>query len=126
LIPFDSEPGHLFRVNARHLHQKLEVGRDFATWIQDRIKKFQLIEGKDYKLETPDLGNQVRGWGGARRTTDYMLTTHTARILSADVGTPVGREVIKYLVARDEQLTEQETLIRVPTTMSVILQLEAP
>ena len=112
----------MFRVNARHLHRKLEVGRNFPTWMQDRIEKFQLIEGKDYEV-LPEMGQNPQG---GRPAVEYMLTTHTARLLSADVGTPIGRQVIWYLVAREEQLTEQETRIRVPTTMSLILQLEDP
>jgi phage anti-repressor protein len=127
VIPFDSEPGHLFRVNARHLHQKLEVGRNLSTWFLDRIEKFQLIEGKDYEvlegLSCPESGSSK---ARAQVTKEYMLTTHTARLLSADAGTPVGRQVIRYLVAREDQLREQETRIRGPTTMLQALRLAAP
>jgi phage anti-repressor protein len=27
-------------VNARDLYEKLEIGREFATWIKDRIEKY--------------------------------------------------------------------------------------
>ena len=50
LIPFDDRPGVEFRVDARDLHVFLELGRDFSTWINDRIEKFQLVEGKDFEV----------------------------------------------------------------------------
>ena len=31
--------------NARDLHTKLGVGKDFSTWIKDRIEKYGFEEG---------------------------------------------------------------------------------
>jgi len=31
-------------INARDLHNSLEVGRDFSNWIKDRIEKYGFIE----------------------------------------------------------------------------------
>ena len=35
-------------VNARELHQWLGVGKRFATWITDRIDKYDFVENLDY------------------------------------------------------------------------------
>jgi anti-repressor protein len=35
-------------VDARELHEKLKVGRDFATWIKDRIARFEFGAHVDY------------------------------------------------------------------------------
>jgi len=35
-------------VNARELHRRLKVGRFFANWIKDRIKKYDFVENIDY------------------------------------------------------------------------------
>ena len=35
-------------VNARDLHAFLEVGKDFSTWIKDRISQFDFVEGVDF------------------------------------------------------------------------------
>ena len=47
--------------NARDLHSFLEAGKDFSTWIKDRIAKFGFIEGQDYvcieSLSSPNLGS---------------------------------------------------------------------
>jgi len=55
-------------VSARELHTALGVGRDFSTWIKDRIEKYGFVEGRDYYvIDSPDLGNQT-GRGGDRRS----------------------------------------------------------
>jgi phage anti-repressor protein len=75
-----------FVVNARALHRDLEIGRDFSTWIKDRIAKFQLIEGKDYGV-FPELGENPLG---GRPAKEYYLTLIVARWLATDVGTEKG------------------------------------
>ena len=47
LIKIEEVNGVQF-VDARGLHFKLEVGRDFNNWIKDRIEKYGFIEGKDF------------------------------------------------------------------------------
>ena len=37
-------------VDARLLHQFLEVAKDFSTWIKGRIAEFEFAEGEDYLL----------------------------------------------------------------------------
>ncbi|MEE6042780.1 antA/AntB antirepressor family protein, partial [Avibacterium paragallinarum] len=32
-------------INARNLHQALQIGRDFSTWIKNRIEECSFIEG---------------------------------------------------------------------------------
>ena len=48
-------------VNARELHAYLGVGKDFSTWIKDRIQSYDFEEGVDYtcvnNLSSPNLGN---------------------------------------------------------------------
>jgi len=47
LIKIEERDGVQF-VNARELHETLCVGRDFPTWMAERIKKYDFIEGKDF------------------------------------------------------------------------------
>lgn len=37
-------------VSARELHEFLEVGRDFTTWIKGRIKKYEFVEDVDFTI----------------------------------------------------------------------------
>lgn len=50
--------------SARKLHEVLGVGRRFATWITERIKKYEFEEEIDFikvKLDFPNRGNQNHG-----------------------------------------------------------------
>jgi phage anti-repressor protein len=41
--------GQMIRtVNLRDEHAALGVGRDFPTWVKDRIAKYAFVEGEDY------------------------------------------------------------------------------
>ena len=42
-------------INARELHDKLNVGRDFTTWIKDRIKKYNFDEFVYRFIKSKDL-----------------------------------------------------------------------
>lgn len=48
-------------VSARELHAFLNVGRDFSTWIQDRIAEYGFVEEVDYTvadtLRSPNSGS---------------------------------------------------------------------
>ncbi|MBM6550306.1 antA/AntB antirepressor family protein [Marinomonas ostreistagni] len=37
-------------VNARDLHEFLEIGRDFATWLKARISQYDFFEGEDEQM----------------------------------------------------------------------------
>ncbi|OGH04089.1 MAG: hypothetical protein A2600_14080 [Candidatus Lambdaproteobacteria bacterium RIFOXYD1_FULL_56_27] len=51
-------------VDGKELHRFLEVGKDFSTWIKDRIKEYDFQEKQDYIL-LPKFGEQ--DWGGHNR-----------------------------------------------------------
>ena len=94
--------------NARDLHAMLEVGKDFSTWIKDRIEKYGFTEGEDFivKLDSPDLGNQEDGFSpdlgnkslGGRPAIDYHLTLDMAKELAMIENNPKGREVRRYFI----------------------------
>jgi hypothetical protein len=67
------------------------------------------------------LGNQV-GHGGDRRSVTRLLTVTAARWLAADIGTVRDRELIKYLVDRDDKLTAIETEQRVAALTQEVQQ----
>jgi len=47
-------------VSARELHQWLKVGKRFATWIADRIEKYDFVENLDYFITIPNSGNGLK------------------------------------------------------------------
>ncbi|PAV06821.1 hypothetical protein CBG25_05470 [Arsenophonus sp. ENCA] len=48
-------------VNAPDLHAFLEIGKDFTTWIKDRINQYGFVENQDYiiveNLSSPKSGS---------------------------------------------------------------------
>jgi len=47
-------------VNARELHRRLEVGKFFANWIKDRIKKYDFVKNIDYFITVANLATELR------------------------------------------------------------------
>lgn len=105
--------------NARELHAVLDVGRDFSTWIKERIAEYGFDEAEDFVVvpaprirgsgnqETeypPDLGNIRRGRGKPR--TDYHLTLDTGKELAMVENNAKGREVRRYFIAVEKRARE--------------------
>lgn len=88
--------------NARDLHAGLAVGRDFSTWIKDRIAEYGFTEGEDFVFDSPKRGNQT-GRGGDRRTRDYHLTLNMAKELAMVENNDRGRQVRRYFIAVEKQ-----------------------
>lgn len=65
-------------VNARDLHTFLGVGKDFSTWIKDRIEMYGFAENVDYLVFSPNLGNNQKG----RPVKEYHVSLDMAKELS--------------------------------------------
>ena len=78
-------------VNARELWENLHVGRDFATWIKDRIERYGFIEGTDFSPI------QRKSTGG-RPATEYFLTMDMAKEIAMVENNEIGRMIRKYLI----------------------------
>ena len=74
-------------VNARELHTFLEVGRDFSTWIKDRISKYEFVENTDYIMlpKTGELENK-----GLQGKIEYFVTLDMAKQLAMVERTETG------------------------------------
>jgi len=111
LIPiYEGEVGGV--VDARELHEFLEVGKDFSNWIKDRIEKYEFVEGEDY---TPILADRSDGKAGKPRT-EYALTMDTAKEIAMVENNEQGRIIRKYFIEvenrarRPKQMTQAEIL----------------
>ncbi|HRD65702.1 MAG TPA: antA/AntB antirepressor family protein [Candidatus Competibacter sp.] len=83
-------------VNARDLHVFMEVGRDFSTWIKDRIEEYGFVEEEDF---SPVLGKST----GGRPAYDYLLTLDTAKELAMVERNAKGREVRRYFIECEQK-----------------------
>jgi phage anti-repressor protein len=99
--------------NGRDLHHFLEVGRDFSTWIKDRIDEYGFVEGKDY---SPVLGNRSDGRPGKRRI-EYQISLEMAKELAMVENNEQGRKVRRYFIKCEELvLAWHEQVIAIANT----------
>lgn len=78
-------------VNARELHEFLEVGRDFTNWIKGRIEQYGFVEGQDF---TPILAKS----SGGRPSTEYHLSLNMAKELSMVERNEKGKQARRYFI----------------------------
>lgn len=98
-------------INARDLHEYLQVGRDFSNWIKDRIEKYGFIEGEDFfkhneqtqKYFSPNL---AKNRGRGRPEIDYFLTLDMAKELAIVENNEAGREIRRYLIKVEKKFRE--------------------
>ena len=105
LIPiYKGEGGGV--VDARELHEFLEVGKDFSTWVKDKFEKYGFVEDEDF---TPILGKTSER--GGRPSIEYFLTINTAKEIAMVENNEQGHVIRKYFI-------EVENRARQPKQMS--------
>jgi phage anti-repressor protein/ribosome-associated translation inhibitor RaiA len=102
LIPvYQSDKGTKL-VNMRELHAWLEVGRDFSTWVKDRIEKYDFIENQDFMLFT-NSGENSEG----RPRTDYIFKLEPAKEIAMVENNEKGKEIRRYFIKVEEKFKQQ-------------------
>lgn len=103
--------------DARDLHQFMQVGRDFSTWIKDRIEQYGFVEGEDFSpvlgksygsesgVCSPNSGSKNERRGGHNRV-EYHLTLDMAKELAMVENNDQGRQVRRYFIAMERQARE--------------------
>lgn len=99
-------------VSARDLHKALGVGKDFSTWITDRITDYGFAIGSDYivnKAISPKLGESPTGAACSPVTVgrpgkDYLLSISTAKEIAMLERNEQGRAVRRYFIQCEEEL----------------------
>lgn len=87
-------------VNARELHSFLEVGKDFSTWIKNRIEQYGFVEGVDYLLHK--FMEQLPS--GAKQKIDYHISIDMAKELAMVERNDKGREARQYFIECERRL----------------------
>lgn len=100
-------------INARDLHEFMEVKSRFNDWITKRIKDYDFVENQDFITFTENLVN-----GGKMR--EYYISLDMAKELSMVERNDKGREARKYFIECERKLTEQHQL---PQTFAEALKL---
>lgn len=105
-------------VNARELHNFLKVGRDFSTWIKERINQYKFVENQDYQIlsydykgnllniRLPKIGESVNQHVSK---TEYVLSIDMAKELSMIENNERGRQARKYFIECEKRLHNIQT-----------------
>lgn len=104
LIPVYQNEKQERLVDARELHEFLEVGRDFTTWIKDKINKYDFIENYDYAVtltKTGERQNVIKH--------DYILKLDMAKEIAMMENNERGKQVRRYFIEVEKRYREMKT-----------------
>lgn len=82
-------------VNARELHQVLDIKKQFTHWIDIQINSLGLEKNVDY------IVYEVKGNGRPQK--EYIITTDTAKHISMASRTAKGKEVRNYFIQIEKE-----------------------
>jgi len=89
-------------VDARELHEFLEVGRDFTNWIKERIGKYGFVENEDYSVTLAKIGERQNV-----TRHDYTLKLDMAKEVAMVESNEKGSQARKYFIAVEKQFKQQ-------------------
>lgn len=113
--------GFVQTVDARELHDFLDVKRDFSTWIKDRLQTYGFAQGVDFvSFQTAPL---IGGVGSRGLRTDYALTLDTAKELSMVERTDKGKAARRYFIECERRAKASGPAL--PQTLPEALRLAA-
>jgi phage anti-repressor protein len=81
-------------VDARELHEFLENGDHFSTWIAERVIQYHFVEGQDFVTYSASAEKSGRG----RPAKDFLLTIDMAKELSMVERNEKGRQARRYFI----------------------------
>jgi len=104
-------------VNARELHSFLEVGKDFSTWIKDRINQYGFVENQDFVVFT-DVGENP---AGGRPSKEYNLTIDMAKEMSMVERNEKGKQARLYFIECERRAKDPMALLSDPAHLRSLL-----
>ena len=105
LIPLHSQTidgNAVETVNAKELHEFLEVRSKFADWIKNRISEYDFTVNQDFTTVSKNLEN-----GG--RSIEYYTTLDMAKELSMVERNEKGKQARKYFIECEKKLNSTTT-----------------
>lgn len=115
------ETGSMFTVDARGLHEWLEVRRDFSNWFKDQVKRAKMVEGVHYEVVFAIKGEN----SGGRPAREYMVTLSAAKHIGMMSNTARGEQVRRYFEACEDKLKEVSKPKEIQQAMSPIEMMRA-
>lgn len=112
-------------VNARELHAYLEVGKDFSTWIKDRISQYDFAESVDY-VKFQDVRSPKSGSTKSRpqTVTEYSISIDMAKELAMVERNEKGKQARQYFIEcerRAKNAVDPVAMLNNPAAMRGLL-----
>ena len=96
-------------VNAREIHEFLQVGKVFAAWINERIEQYGFVENQDF-IVISENGNNPQG---GRPTKEYHVSIDMGKELSMVDRGERGKMFRKYFLECEKKAKEATASIDV-------------
>lgn len=109
-------------VNARDLHAFLEVGKDFTTWIKDRIDQYAFAPDIDFTTYE-DLRSPISGSSKARaqKVTEYAISIDMGKELAMVERNEQGKKARRYFIECERRAKDPMHALNDPAAMRGIL-----
>ena len=82
--------------NARELHTFLDIGKDYSTWIKNRINEYGFIQDEDYLVITERTNGRPRK--------EYHITLNMGKELGMVERNERGRQIRQYFIRCERTL----------------------
>ena len=82
--------------NARELHTFLDIGKDYSTWIKNRINEYGFIQDEDYLVITERTNGRPRK--------EYHITLDMGKELGMVERNERGRQIRQYFIRCERTL----------------------
>ena len=116
LIPLHSQTidgNAVETVNAKELHEFLEVRSKFADWIKNRISEYDFTVNQDFTTVSKNLEN-----GG--RSIDYYITLDMAKELAMVERNEKGKQARQYFIECERKLRETQAKLAPKTYVEAL------
>ncbi|WP_334468644.1 antA/AntB antirepressor family protein [Arsenophonus sp. PmNCSU2021_1] len=107
-------------VNARDLHQFLEVGKDFSNWIKDRIKQYGFEDNIDYIVFANSGENPL----GGRPAKEYHISLDMAKELSMVERNEKGKQARQYFIECERRVLQPQALLTAKELALMVVRAE--
>jgi anti-repressor protein len=106
-------------VDARALHAFMKVGKDFSTWIKDRIDQYEFAEGVDFVSFDTAPQNGGAGNRGARK--EYALAIDMAKELAMVERNEQGKKARLHFIDCERRAKDPMSALNDPAAMRGLL-----
>jgi phage anti-repressor protein/phage antirepressor YoqD-like protein len=104
-------------VDARKLHNFMNVGKDFSNWIKDRINQYEFAENIDYMVSAETGENSRSG----RPRLNYAISLDMAKELSMVERNDQGKRARQYFIECERKTKDPSAALNDPAMLRHLL-----